>query len=297
MIFFIFIIIAIILFVGLNLKYEVTDRERIRFKLSARSLLAVISLTIGVFTSCITFIQPNNVGIIYSAIYGTSEKTLSEGIAFKSPLDKVYQIPTTVQERTVDNVSVQTKDAQWVTMSVNIKYQVNAADAFKVFKNYKTLENLQENLIANIAQRSIEEVTTNYNVIDVLGEQRNQIYAEIEQKLKERLADEAVQLKLITIKDTDAGEAIEKAIQDEAVAKKAVETAKQLQEKAEIEAETKLIEAQGEADANAVKTKQLTEKILAEMWINKWNGELPTVTGSNDVMLDISNLTNTNSKE
>ena len=177
-------------------------------------------------------------------------------------------------------------------MSINVKYQVNPENAFKVFQNYETLENLNTNLIANVSQRAIEEVTTQYNIIEVLGEKRNDIYIEIENILHEKLAEEAVTLKFITIKDTDAGEQIEQAIADEAVAKKEVETAEQQKQKAEIEAETKLIEAEGEAKANEVKTKQLTDEILTEMWINKWDGKLPLVSDSNGNMIDISGLLN-----
>ena len=67
----------------------------------------------------------------------------------------------------------------------------------------------------------------------------------------------------------DAGDEIEKAIKDEAVAKKEVETAEQRKQKAQKEAETKLIEAQGEAEANAAKSTQLTDQILKEKIIEK----------------------------
>lgn len=273
-------------------KFETSygEIDNVEFKPNPKFVLAFISLVLFVGTMCITFVPANTVGIKYSAITGVSEDTLSEGLAFKSPIDRIYTIDTTVQERTVENLSVQTKDAQWVSMNINIKYSVNSSNAFKVFKSYKNLENLQNNLIANATQRSIEEVTTRYNVIEVLGEGRNTIYTEIENNLKERLAAEGVDLKFITIKDTDAGEAIEKAIAEEAVAKKAVETAQQKQEQAKIEANTKLIEAEGEAKANAVKTKALTDEVLFEMWINKWNGQLPTVSGSDSTMVDISKL-------
>ena len=68
--------------------------------------------------------------------------------------------------------------------------------------------------------------------------------------------------------------------------------AKQNKEKAKTEAETKLIKAQGDAKANAVKTKALTDKVLLEQWISKWNGILPLVSGSEGNMIDISVQTN-----
>lgn len=287
------VVLAIVLFIlGMFSIQKNPDGkfQGVSFKPTKRLSLCIIPLVGAVICSCVVFIPANTVGIRWSAFSGTNETTLDEGIAIKSPVDKIYQIPTTVQEKTMDNVAVQTLDAQWVSMSLNIKYQVDKANAYKVFKNYKTLDNLDTNLISNVTQRSVEEVTTKYNVIDLLGEQRNNIYTEIEAILKEKLADEGVTLKFITILDTDAGEEIEAAIAKEAVAKKEVETAEQEKKKAEIDAQTKLIEAEGEAKANAIKTEQLTEEILTEMFIEKWNGELPLVSGSDGMMLDISTL-------
>lgn len=271
-------------------KDETSNFKGVTIKPTKKILFSIVPLVLCVACSCVVFVPANTVGIRWSAFTGTNENTLDEGLAFKSPVDKIYQIPTTVQEKAMENVAVQTLDAQWVSMSLNIKYQVDKANAYKVFKNYKTLDNLDTNLISNVTQRSVEEVTTKYNVIDILGEQRNNIYTEIENILREKLAEEGVTLKFITIIETDAGEEIEAAIAKEAVAKKAVETAEQEKKKAEIDAETKLIEAQGEAKANEIKTEQLTEEILTEMFIEKWNGQLPTVSGGDGVMLDISSI-------
>ena len=287
----IILLIAFVVFLVMGL-FKLDKNMKPSFRPNKLLAVSLVSLVGWLATMCVVFIPANTVGIKWSAFTGTSTNTLNEGPALKTPFDVIYQIPTTVQERTIDGVSVQTKDAQWVSMSINVKYQVNPENTFKVFQNYETLENLNTNLIANVSQRAIEEVTTQYNIIEVLGEKRNDIYIEIENILREKLAEEAVTLKFITIKDTDAGEQIEQAIADEAVAKKEVETAEQQKQKAEIEAETKLIEAEGEAKANEVKTKQLTDEILAEMWINKWDGKLPLVSDSNGNMIDISGLLN-----
>ena len=53
--------------------------------------------------------------------------------------------------------------------------------------------------------------------------------------------------------------------------------AEQTKLKAEYEAEAKVVAAQAEADANALLEKSLTDKILQEMYINKWDGKLPEV--------------------
>lgn len=283
----ILVIAGLVFIVGSFYNYK---EERWVKKPNKLFLVGLLSLFIFAGTLCISFIPANSVGVRWSIFNGTSENTLNEGIALKGPLDKIYIISTTVQERTDKDVSVQTKDAQWVKMEVNVKYQVSKENAFKVYKGYKTLENLKTNIIGNYAQEALNKICSEYNVIDILGEKRNEVVTRTTELLKDKFLEEGINLKALTIKDVDAGEAIEKAIEDEAIAKKAVETAKQNQEKAKTEAETKLIEAEGEAKANAVKTKELTKEILLEEWIKKWNGELPKVAGEDGVMIDLNDL-------
>ena len=285
-------IIAVFIVSGIVKEYnERYNENELKFRFNKKQFLTLIPIALLVLSFSIVVIPANTVGVRYSSINGTSDKTLNEGIHFVVPfVDHVNTIETTVQERTDEGISIQTKDAQWVKVTVNVKYQVDKSNAFKVYKGYKTLDNLNKNIIGNYTQEALNQVCTQYNVIDVLGEKRNAFVEETAKILKEKLAAEGVTLKAVTVKDIDAGEAIEKAISDEAVAKKEVETAKQKQEKAKTEAETKVIEAQGEADANAVLTEQLTPEVLEKMLIEKWNGEMPKVYGSDGNILDISSL-------
>lgn len=92
------------------------------------------------------------------------------------------------------------------------------------------------------------------------------------------------------IKDMNAGDKIEKAIADEAVAKKEVETAEQKKAKAQKEAETKVIKAKAEAEANKLKEKTLTKEILMQELLDKWNGELPKVTDGNSGIFNLDSL-------
>lgn len=285
-------IILVLLAIGMVIALGIIEKENgiNTFKLNKRQLLAIILLLVALGMNCITFVSANTVGVKYSAFNGTSKETLNEGLHFKTPFDKIYEIDTTVQERSVKNVMVQTNDAQFLTMNINVKYQVTTKDAFKVYKGYKTLDILNKNIIANYAQQALSEVCTQYNIIDILGDKRNEVIQKSSELLKEKYANEGVTFKSLTVKDMDAGNEIEKAIKDEAVAKKEVETAEQKKQKAQKEAETKLIEAQGEAEANAAKSTQLTDQILKEKIIEKWNGELSKVGGSNGTMFDISSL-------
>ena len=257
------------------------------------ALLGLIICVCGLYTN----VPANHVGIVYSPFGGTKTETLSEGFNGKNIFDRVYKMSTETQTATVKDLTTQTKDAQFLNSTLNIKYKVNSSNAYMVFKQYKTLKNMSKDLIVPTTQRVLELVTTTYNIIDILGEKRSAVYAELDTKLSEEFAKYGVEFVSISITDMDAGEALEKAIQDEAVAKKAVETAEQNllktqteakqksvqaqadQDAAKIKAETKLIEAEADKKANELLNQSLSNYILQKQWIEKWNGQMPTYYG------------------
>ena len=310
-------VVMIALYVGLGFGVEeITKKDwrgndetetTIGWGFKIRQFLCLLGL-LFMLPGFITKIPANSVGIVYSPFGGTQEQTLSEGFHTKNIFDKVYKISTEVQTMSVENLTTQTKDAQFLTSILDIKYRVNTSNAYLIFKQFRTLDKMSENLIIPTTQRVLEHVTTQYNVIDILGEKRNNIYAELESALTEEFAKYGVEFYSISITDMDAGEALEKAIMDEAVAKKAVETAEQNllkaeteakqksvqakaeQEAASIKAETKLIEAEAEKKANELLNQSLTDMVLKMEWIDKWNGHMPTYySGSDDGMSIILN--------
>lgn len=293
--------IIVVLALAIGLGFDVGEDEW-HWAVNKSQLLCVLGLLLCL-PGFVTKIPANSVGIVYSPFGGTQEQTLSEGYHIKNMFDKVYKISTEVQTMTVENLTTQTKDAQFLTSILDIKYRVNTSNAFLIFKQFRTLDNMSENLIVPTTQRVLEHITTKYNVIDILGEKRNEVYAELEAALSAEFAKYGVEFYSISITDMDAGEKLESAITEEAVAKKAVETAEQNllkaeteakqksvqaqaeQDAAKIEAETKLIEAEAEKKANEMLNQSLSEDILQKAWIEKWNGEMPTYySGSSDGM-------------
>lgn len=307
------IIATVVLFIGLGMgvsenKYGIKFSE---WKPRRKQVFALCGLLICLL-GCVTKIPANSVGIVYSPFGGTKEETLDEGFHLKNPLDKVYDISTEVQTKKIENLTTQTKDAQFLTSTLDIKYRVNVANAHVVFKQFKTLDKMSENLIEPTTQRVLEIITTKYNVIDILGEERTKVYTELEAKLTEEFAKYGVNFHSISITDMDAGAALEKAIEEEAVAKKAVETAEQNllkteteakqksvqaqadQDAAKIKAETKKIEAQAEKEANEMLNQSLSDDILQKEWIEKWDGKMPTYYGGSGdgagVMFDMGGV-------
>ena len=231
-------------------------------------------LALIVFLSSIANVPANNVGIVYNGFGGgVQDKTLPNGIHFKKPfVDRVYTIPTDIQTVTLEKVTTQTRDGQYIDTWADVKYQILGDDALTVFKQFREVKRVNEELVRPLIQRAIEHVTVDYDVFDILGPKRNEVYARVNDEVKSELSKFGLTFKQLTITDSDAKDDIEKAIEAEAVAQKAIDIARQDQEKAKIEndtavlkekaeAEKKTIAAQAEADANKMISASVTDEL------------------------------------
>ena len=219
------------------------------------AIILIIFLIFG-----IARIPANTVGVKVSAFNGVSNKTMSTGWHLKMPfVDKVYKLPTSVQTKSLEKLTTQTKDGQWLNTNIDVKYRIEKAKAMTVFQEYTNLENINNLVISPAVQRAIESVTGEYDIYDILGEKRTEVYEKIDDKLKTVFKKHNLEFVSFTITDQDAGDEIEQAIKDESVKQKQVDSAKQDKEKALIEAETKKINAQAEADSSVIKAKGESE--------------------------------------
>lgn len=261
------------------------------FQLCKRSIFSILGFSIVLF-GCFVNIGANRVGIVYNPFKGgIQDYTLTQGYKTKSPFTKVYKINTEVNELTFKNISVQTNDSQFVNAEIKVQVKIDSNKAFEYFSKYrdKSLEDISS-LLSSTIQKQLESVTTQYNIMDVLGAKRDEIVNKSLELIKTELIKDGISVQRITLVDTDAGEQIEKAIANEAVAKKEAETAEYKKQKAQLEGEAKVIEAQKEKEANELISKTLTDELLMEQFIEKWDGKLSVVSGNANGFFDISEI-------
>ena len=221
--FIIILSVILTLMVFLTLSIDVINDK---FKVTKKSFLSLFCLLIIGF-GCFTNIGANRVGIVYNPFKGGIQSyTLGQGYKTKSPLTKIYKINTEVQELTFKNISVQTNDSQFVNAIIKAQVKIDSNRAFEYFSKYKD-KNLEDisSLLSSTMQKQLETITTQYNIMDVLGAKRDEIVNKSLDLIQKELIKDGISVLRITLVDTDAGEQIEKAIANEAVAKKEAETA------------------------------------------------------------------------
>lgn len=249
------------------------DFETGKWKVRPRMLFGLLWLLLMLF-GCFSTIKTGEIGIKtrFGKIIGS---TTNEGIVFKLPFEQIKKINIKVQKyENEEAFSTSTKDLQIVNnIKVAINYQIDGSRAVNLFKTVGT--NYNTTVLEPAIQETIKAVFSKYTAEEIVTK-RSEISLDMNNTLDERIKEYGINSVAVSINNFDFSESYNQAIEKKAVAEQEVETSKNQLEKAKIDAEKKKVEAQGEAEANALLEQSLTDQIIAQQFIEKWNGQLPT---------------------
>lgn len=218
---------------------------------------------------------------------GEAKETRNAGTHYDLWVTNTYQ----KYDAKVQNVDIVTaaysSDAQTMDVQMTLQYQVMGDKVMDIAKQYGSLDILQ-NRIQSIAVEKAKSVLSSYKAMNIISD-RSSMSPAVEQVIKDAIGDEYfVNVTAVVLTNIDFSDAFELAVEEKMIAEQ-----KQLKAEyenttkvaqAEAEAKAKIIAAEAEAKSNELLEKSLTDKILQEMYINKWNGELPDVVSGEDSM-------------
>jgi len=243
------------------------------------------------FTSCIERIDAGCEGIqvsLYGDKRGVGDINLVTGWVFYAPWStQIYEYPTWVQTVDYKSFEINAKDGPLFTIDPNVNIKIEDGKAPQVFKKYR--KNLTDIINGPILKYIKDACRTEINkfTTDSIVSNRELVEKAIEKRLVANLKKEGFILDQFTSglkypqSIIDAIDAKTKAVQDAQRVQNEIATTK-------AEAEKILIAARAEKEANELRTQALTPAILQKMWIEKWDGHLPTVQGGQNMMFDMS---------
>ena len=244
-------------------------------------------------TSCMERVDAGCEGIkvnLYGSKKGVDETSLVTGIVWYNPWNtKVYEYPTYVQTVDYEPFTVNAKDGSEFVVDPTISLKIIDGKSPAVFKKYrKKLNEVVETTLYNYVRDAFRIQLNKFSTDDIVS-MRDSIETAIEQHLTITLNKENFQLEQLT-----SGLKYPKTIVEAVDLKnKAIQQAMQVENEikvAEAQAKKLIVAAEAEKKANELKQQSLTPAILQKMWIEKWNGTVPTVmtNGNSNTFLDIS---------
>lgn len=269
-------------------------------------LVAVITLfgMIFLMNSC-ERIDAGHVGVkvnMYGTGKGVGDVTECTGWVFYNPIStKIYEFPTFMQHKEYvktededNSFIVNSKDGSEFHVSPIINYSIQREKVPAIFSKYRReLSEIGDGFLKTTIYDAFR-MTANAYTAEELISNRQIFEIKVRTTLDSNLIKEGFIISQLTSNlgypETfkKAIEAKNNAVQQSLTAENQVKTA-EAQSKikiatAEGNAQALLANARAEAESNKLRQSTLTPMLLQQMWINKWNGALPSTqlgSGSN----------------
>lgn len=271
-----------------------TEKKNPAGKIAKAVVTGVFALI--VLGSAITTVPAGHTGVVVT-MGKVSDRMLSEGMHFKLPfVQNVVKINNQIQVYEVDAPAV-SRDLQTVSSTIAVNYSVNETDSASIYQRIGV--NYQAVTLTPAVQESVKSVTAKYTAEELITE-RSAVGEQMRDILNAKVGEYGLVIEKFNIVNFDFSEEFNRAIEQKQVAEQNLLKTKTEQEQeivvAKAEAEKKVIsaeaaakatkkQAEAQAEANQLINDSLTELVLENKMLEKWDGQLPKVNGGDSSLL------------
>jgi len=251
---------------------------------SSGGILRVAGVAILIFVGIILLsgstyiVQPGTRGVAVT-LGKVSPQPRGEGFGFKQPfITSIHPMSVRQQTRTMP-AECYSSDLQQVRMEVQALYRIPERSVVTIFQQYAG-EPI-DNLIAPRVQEALKEVAATHSAEQIV-KRREEVKLRALDLARKKIGPEFLDLVDLVIYNLTLSPELEQAIELKMVQEQDAAKAKFTQLKAQIDADTAIIRAKGEAEAIEVRGVALRANpafIRLEM-VQNWNGRAPLVVGA-----------------
>jgi regulator of protease activity HflC (stomatin/prohibitin superfamily) len=282
-------------------------------KIASKAVLGVAAVVVLLlFFSSYSVISPGNTGVIFN-VWSGSLRTVPQGIAWRFPfITEVQSYPTALRTYTMvrragegsadgdDSIDLPTREGQHITQDISVTYNTSEDLAAQVFKAFRGAD--ISDIEATFIRRTIITVSQNtagqMSLSEVISSKRNELQDNIQKNLSVELVKMGFILDKVNLGASHLPASLEKQMQEKMAAQQQAQQAEyELQKnqmlakaevaKAEGEAQSILVRAKAQAEANRLLQSTLSASLIQSKAIDKWNGVLPQVSGGSTPFIDL----------
>ena len=254
--------------------------------------IGILVFVVVVLASSATYIvQPGYRGVAVT-LGKVSPQFKAEGFGFKQPFITAIH-PMSVRQRTRPTpAECYSSDLQQVKMEVHILYRVPEQSVVKIFQEYAGEP--FDNLIAPRVQEAIKEVAATMSA-EMIVKKREEVKLRSLELARQKIGTNFLEVADLVLYNIALSPELEQAIEMKMVQEQEAAKAKFTQLKAEIEANTAIIRATGEAEAIQVRGQALRANptFIKLQIVQTWNGKSPLVVGADggaNMLLSLDSL-------
>lgn len=226
----------------------------------------------------ITVIDAGETGV-YSLFGKVKDKELSSGLHLVIPLAKVTKMNIKTQDYTMSNVigegnrknadaiAALTKEGLDVNLDITVLYRLNEPNASDIYKSVGV--QYGEIVLRPAIRTVIRDVIAQYNAKDIYSEQRESASTQIFDRLQTDLNDRGIIIEQVLLRNVELPNRLTQSIQEKLQAEQEAQKYDFLLETERKEKERKVIEAEGQRDAQQIINQSLSTNYLYYLYINQ----------------------------
>ena len=257
------------------------DLESLKSPQKAKRLIAssvLIIFLIWLFFASIQIIDAGYTGV-YSLFGKVRDKELSSGFHLVIPLAKVTRMSIRTEEYTMsiaqgegkrygaDAITSLTKEGLSVDLDMTVLYRVEEDQASEIYKTVGVKEDIDEKIIRPTIRTAIRDIIAQYEAKDIYSEKREEAAEKIAGKLKNDLKPRGIIIEQVLLRNVALPANLAKAIQEKLQAEQEAQKYDFILAREKKEKERKIIEAEGQRDAQKIINQSLTSNYLYYLYI------------------------------
>lgn len=217
-------------------------------------------------------------------------------IVERKPVSRSWESGESTADSSNRAIFGETADNIGIYVGMNCTAMIEEKDAAKFLYRYNNTP--LETIIDTDIKKMVEDrfnIETALVMSTDLGIKKGEIMERVRSYVVDYFADYGITITVLGLKEGISFEnpEIQKALDAKFASEQELEIQQNKNEaeiaKAEAEAEAVLIAAQAQAEANKMLADSITDKILEQMYYEKWNGVLPSVYGAESTLIQVPN--------
>lgn len=207
------------------------------------------------------------------------DQILDEGLHVIVPLvNTVQKLSVRVQNQEI-SAEASSRDLQEVHTDVALNWHLIPTEVNLSFQEIGNQQALTTRIINSAVEEVLKAVMAGYTAEEIIT-RRGEVKAGVDDLLTVRLRPYHIHVDDISLVHVHFSERFRDAVEAKQIAEQEVKRAEFVALKAIQEAEARVNLARGEAEAQRLLKDSLTSELLQKQMIEKWNGKLPLLTGS-----------------
>lgn len=253
-------------------------KTNIPVALSVASIPIIIVIVLGLvlLLRMIVIVPAGETGV-YELFGRVSDQEKSSGLHFVIPVARVIPISIRTEEYTMsivqgegvrygaDAITVLTSEGLKLDLDMTVFYRLQEDKASDI---YTTLGlNYDEKIIRPEIRGGIREITAQYTAQELYSNKRDEAAVAIKDRLVSKLEPRGIIIEDVLIRNIQLPERLEASIQEKLAAEQEAQRMEFVLQKEEKEADRKIIEAEGQRDAQQIINQSLSSQYLQYLYI------------------------------